>query len=104
MEGPQAATAASLLVRWAPAELHVALRGPRNAPPAAVSLPPDLRPLITSLRLIQMRVAPATLESCLQQCQRLHTLDVDACTFAASRRKRARPGTVQALPLLRTFG
>ncbi len=101
MDGPQAATAASLLVRWAPAELRVALCG--TWPVCTLfSLPAALLPLITSLRLHQMHLTPAVMDS-LQRCQRLHTLDVDECAFLEA--SRARPATqgLQALPLLHTF-
>ncbi len=105
---PEAATAASLLVRWAPAELRVALHGTtwRKAlkrQGTAISLPAALLPLITHLHLQEMHLTPATLDL-LQRCQRLHTLDVDKCTFGVGGGPSAPPArTLEPLPLLRTF-
>ncbi len=84
----QVATAARLLVEWAPAELHVSLSGTAKfslfgpgTPGTPISLPAALLPLITTLTLRRMHVAPSTMDL-LQQCQRLRTLDVDECSFA----------------------
>ncbi len=100
----KAATAASLLERWAPAELHVTLQGSMfsqcwEAPP--FPLPPAVLPLITHLRLHKVHLTPAAVAS-LQQCQRLHTLDVEDC-WAVDTPEPSPPGTLQPLPLLRTL-
>ncbi len=104
MDTPQTRTAASLLVRWAPAELRVVLHGTtRDDIGTAISLPAALLPLFTSLRLYRMHLRPATIDS-LQRCQRLHTLDVDHLTFAAAPPPAQQPArALQPLPLLRTF-
>ncbi len=88
MATPQVATAARLLAEWAPAELHVSLSGTAEyslhgagTPGTPTSLPVALLPLITTLTLTCMQVTPLTMEA-LQQCQRLHTLDVDECWFS----------------------
>ncbi len=91
---PEVAVAARLLADWAPAELHVWLRGtagPTDAlrgfddgepvpPGTAVSLPAALPPLITRFTLTRMHVTPGTMDL-LQRCQRLRALDVDDCTL-----------------------
>ncbi len=102
MDGPQVATIASLLVRWAPTELRVVVMGAWPGQRTTLSLPVALLPLITSLRLLAMRLTPATMDS-LQQCRRLHTLDVDECSFAAAPPPPKAARALQALPLLRTF-
>ncbi len=101
LDTPQVTTAVSLLVRWAPAELRVVLSGITRdkVGTASISLPAALLPLIISLRLKKMHLTPATMDS-LQQCQRLHTLDVARCSFPTAP-PPAR--TLPALPLLRTF-
>ncbi len=100
---PQAATAAALLVRWAPAELHVALRGTtRGKVGTAISLPPALLPLITSLRLSLMHLTPATM-GLLHRCRRLHALGVDGCPHEDLAEEDEPTRSLAPLPLLRTF-
>ncbi len=101
LDTPEVATAASLLVRWAPAELRVELLGYWAGPFPAFNVPAALLPLITSLRLTCMHLSPAAMANSLQQCRRLHTLDVDQCSFAEAPQPTR---DLQPLPLLRTFG
>ncbi len=82
---PQFATAARLLAEWAPAELHVCLdvgMPPKGgaADCTTVSLPAALRPLITSLEVDWAHLTRASVDE-LQQCRRLHTLELAGCTF-----------------------
>ncbi len=100
MDEALVATAVSLLERWAPAELHITLRGVSGAV-TSFSLPPTVLPPLTHLRLHHVHLTPAIMDS-LQQCQRLHTLDVDECSTAGAP-SQSPPHALQALPLLRTF-
>ncbi len=99
MQTPQVATAASLLARWAPAELHVRLHGrvtPATKTGTAFSLPATLPPLITRLHLSCMHLTPKAMGSLLH-CRRLHTLDIERCTHAAAELQQV---ALPALPLL----
>ncbi len=99
------ATTTRLMLERAPAELKVTLCGepaaaersdlgdeshdesegseaPRLFSPTLElsSLPVALLPLISSLELTWLHLAPQSMEV-LQRCRRLHTLDVDRCSF-----------------------
>ncbi len=102
MDGtPRAATAASLLVRWAPAKLHVELHGAiRGNLGTTFALPAAVLPLITSIRLFRFSLTPAVTDS-LQHCKRLELLDTDECPHFQLAQEPAR--VLTALPLLRTF-
>ncbi len=104
IDAPQMTTATALLVRWAPAELRVALRGTWHFIQCTpeLSLPAALLPLITSLRLHKMHLTPAAMGG-LQQCRCLHTLDVDECSFDEAPPPSHVARTLLALPLLRTL-
>ncbi len=100
MDEAQEAAAASLLERWAPAELRAVLFSSFHAREGpAFSLPPAVLPLLTRLHLLQLHLTPATVDN-LQQCQCLHTLDVERCS---THRGPEPSSTLRALPLLRTF-